>query len=329
MARNRAGLDNEPEIPLMIDAVPFFFALGAVASLLRSGLRLPAAVFETLSIYLLLAIGLKGGVEIARADAAVLWRDSLLAIGLGALIPLLVFPLFRLRLGRADAASLSAHYGSVSIVTFAVASTLLASKGIAVEGHLALLAALMEAPALVVATLLARFGRPLAGGAAGGAALVHEVFANKSVLLLGGGILIGWIAGPEGAAPLSPLFVDLFKGALCLFLLEMGLFATERLSELRRAGVFLVGCGLLLPPVLALCGWGAAQAMGLGLGGTVLMMTLAGSASYIAAPAAMRVAIPEANPVLGVAAALALTFPFNLLAGIPLYLWWAGRMAAA
>jgi len=311
----------------MIDAVPFFFALGAVASLLKSGLRLPAAVFETLSIYLLLAIGLKGGVEIARAESATLWSDAMLAIGLGAVIPLFVFPLFRLRFGRADAASLAAHYGSVSIVTFAVGAAVLAGRGIEVEGHLALLAALMEAPALIVATLLARYGLRSSEGRSTFGALVHEVLANKSVLLLGGGILIGWVAGPEGAAPLSPLFVDLFKGALCLFLLEMGLIAADRLLDLRRAGAFLIVCGLSLPPVLALAGWGVAQVMGLGLGGTVLMMTLAGSASYIAAPTAMRIAVPEANPALGVAAALALTFPFNLVVGIPLYLWWAQRMA--
>lgn len=312
----------------MVDAVPFFFALGAVASLARSGLRLPSAVFETLSIYLLLAIGLKGGVEIARSESATLWLDALLAIGLGAVIPLLVFPLFRLRFGRADAASLAAHYGSVSIVTFAVGAAVLGGRGIEVEGHLALLAALMEAPALIVATLIARWGVKSADGRSTAGALVHEVFANKSVLLLGGGILIGWLAGPQGVEPLSPLFVDLFKGALCLFLLEMGLIAADRLPDLRRAGFFLVGCGLALPPVLALAGWGVAQAMGLGVGGTVLLMTLAGSASYIAAPTAMRIAVPEANPALGVAAALALTFPFNLLLGIPLYLWWAQTMAA-
>ena len=311
----------------MIDAVPFFFALGAVASLLKSGLRLPAAVFETLSIYLLLAIGLKGGVEIARAENVALWRDAGLAMGLGAVIPLFVFPLFRLRFGRADAASLAAHYGSVSIVTFAVGAAVLAGRGVEVEGHLALLAALMEAPALIVATLLARLGQRSSDGSSATAALVHEVLANKSVLLLGGGILIGWAAGPEGAAPLAPLFVDLFKGALCLFLLEMGLVAAERLPDLRRAGLFLIGCALSLPPVLALGGWGVAQAMDLGLGGTVLMMTLAGSASYIAAPTAMRIAVPEANPALGVAAALAVTFPFNLVLGSPLYLWWAQRMA--
>ncbi|HRK11695.1 MAG TPA: sodium-dependent bicarbonate transport family permease, partial [Thauera sp.] len=137
----------------------------------------------------------------------------------------------------------------------------------------------------------------------------------------------GWVAGPQGLEPMSPLFVDLFKGALCLFLLEMGLIAADRLPDLKKAGLFLVGCGLALPPVLALGGWGVAQLMGLGVGGTVLMMTLAGSASYIAAPTAMRIAVPEANPALGVAAALAVTFPFNLLVGIPLYLWWAQAMA--
>ncbi|HAY10677.1 MAG TPA: sodium-dependent bicarbonate transport family permease, partial [Thauera sp.] len=233
----------------MVDAVPFFFALGAVASLVRSGLRLPAAVFETLSIYLLLAIGLKGGMEIARSESATLWVDALLAIGLGAVIPLFVFPLFRLRFGRADSASLAAHYGSVSIVTFAVGASILGSRGIEVEGHLALLAALMEAPALIVATLMARLGTQGADGRTTTAALVHEVFANKSVVLLGGGIIIGWVAGPQGLEPMSPLFVDLFKGALCLFLLEMGLIAADRLPDLKKAGLFLVGCGLALPPV--------------------------------------------------------------------------------
>ena len=221
------------------------------------------------------------------------------------------------------------HYGSVSIVTFAVGAAVLGGRGIEVEGHLALLAALMEAPALIVATLIARWGVKSADGSSTAGALVHEVFANKSVVLLGGGILIGWVAGPQGLEPLSPLFVDLFKGALCLFLLEMGLIAADRLPDLKKAGLFLVGSALALPPVLALAGWGVAQLMGLGVGGTVLMMTLAGSASYIAAPTAMRIAVPEANPALGVAAALAVTFPFNLLLGIPLYLWWAQTMAGA
>ena len=313
----------------MLDVVVLFFLFGLLAGLVRSELKLPPALYDTLSLFLLLAIGLKGGVEIARSESATLWVDALLAIGLGAIIPLLVFPLFRLRFSRPDAASLSAHYGSVSIVTFAVGAAVLAGRGVEVEGHLALLAALMEAPALIVATLIARWGVKSADGSSTAGALVHEVFANKSVVLLGGGILIGWVAGPQGLEPLSPLFVDLFKGALCLFLLEMGLIAADRLPDLKKAGLFLVGSALALPPVLALAGWGVAQLMGLGVGGTVLMMTLAGSASYIAAPTAMRIAVPEANPALGVAAALAVTFPFNLLLGIPLYLWWAQTMAGA
>lgn len=309
----------------MLDAVPFFFALGAVAHFCRSSLRLPASLYETLSIYLLLAIGLKGGVEIASSTHPALWRDALGAILLGALIPLLVFPLFRLCFKRADAASLAAHYGSVSIVTFAVASTILTHRGIEFEGHVVLLAALMEAPALIVATLLARLGgpeRPAWGK------LLHEVLANKSVLLLLGGILIGAVAGPEGTAPLAPLFIELFKGALCLFLLEMGLVAASQLPELKKSGRFLVICGLALPPLLSLTGWALAQGLGLSLGGTVLLMTLASSASYIAAPAAMRIAIPDANPGLGITAALAITFPFNLLLGIPFYIWLAGWLGA-
>ncbi len=308
----------------MLDAVPFFFALGAVASLARSELKLPTAVFEALSIYLLLAIGLKGGSEIAHSSDPALLTHAALAIGLGALIPLFAFPLFRLRFNRFDAASLAAHYGSISVVTFAVGSTVLASRGVAYEGHLALLAALMEAPAILVATVLARLGgeeRP------DWRKLIHEVFANKSVLLLLGGILIGWAAGPHGTEPLKPLFTDLFKGALCLFLLEMGLVAASRLGDLRKAGFFLVACGIALPLGNAALGWLAASWMGLSVGGTVLLMTLAASASYIAAPTAMRLAVPEANPALGIAAALALTFPFNVLFGIPLYLWVAQQLA--
>lgn len=310
-------------VRMMLDAVPFFFALGALASVLKSGLRLPAAIFDALSIYLLLAIGLKGGVELARSASPALAMDAALAMLLGVVITLLVFPVFRAKFGRSDAASLSAHYGSVSIVTFAVAVTVLGHQGIEHEGHMALLAALMEAPALVVATLLARYGQ---GEKTPWLQIGHEVVANKSVLLLGGGILIGWMAGPEGTAPLSPLFVDLFKGALCLFLLEMGLIAADRFGDLRKAGRFLIVAALALPPVLALLGFGFAWLMGLSLGGTVLLMTLAASASYIAAPTAMRIAVPDANPALGIAAALALTFPFNLLVGIPAYLWFAGWM---
>ena len=305
----------------MPDAVPFFFALGALAHLCRSGLRLPAPLYETLSIYLLLAIGLKGGVEIAASSHPALWRDALGAILLGALIPLLLFPLVRWRFSRPDAASLAAHFGSVSIVTFAVASAVLQQRGVEFEGHLVLLAALMEAPALIVATLLARLG---GGDKPDWGRLLHEVLANKSVLLLLGGIAIGWAAGPQGAAPLAPLFVDLFKGALCLFLLEMGLVAASQLPELKKSGRFLLGCGLVLPPLLALAGLALARFLDLSLGGSVLLMVLASSASYIAAPTAMRLAVPEANPALGVTAALAIVFPFNLLLGIPLYIWLAG-----
>lgn len=301
----------------MIDAVPFFFALGVLARLAKSELKLPVAVFDALSIYLLLAIGLKGGVQLAANSNPDLPLHALMAVGLGALIPLLAFPLLRLRFNRFDAASLAAHFGSISIVTFAVASSYLTSLGLEYEGHLALLAALMEAPAIVVATILARTG---GGERPAWSKLAHEVLANKSVLLLLGGIVIGWIAGPGGTEALKPLFGDLFKGALCLFLLEMGLVAAARLGDLKRAGLFLVLCGIGLPLGNAALGWLAATVMGLSLGGTVLFMTLAASASYIAAPTAMRLAVPEANPALGIAAALALTFPFNVLLGIPLYL---------
>lgn len=314
----------------MLDAIPFFFALGAVSRFVKSGLRLPPALFETLSIYLLLSIGLRGGTEIAQEASPALLVQALAAVGIGLCLPLLGYPLFRLRFNRADAASLAAHYGSVSIVTFAVASTVLGQQGVEFEGTMALLAALMEAPALITGTLLARLGKetPAAGVSPHGwGHLAHEVLANKSVPLLAGGIVIGYVAGPTGMAPLKPLFTDLFKGALCLFLLEMGLIAAEHVGDLRRAGLFLLGGGIGLSLVQAMVGWGVAHWLGLSLGGTVLLMTLSASASYIAAPTAMRLAIPEANPVLGVAAALGITFPFNVALGIPLYLWLARTLA--
>ena len=309
----------------MLDPVVLFFVLGVAARLAKSDLRLPEALYEALTIYLLLAIGLKGGVELARQPALAVLPHALAAIALSATIPLLLYPVLR-RLGRlsvADSAGVAAHYGSVSVVTFAVATSLLLQASIPSEPHMPLLVALMEAPGIVIGIVLARrFAAAPAGQrtATSWGTLAHEVLFGKSVLLLLGGLLIGFIAGPKGITPIEPVFFGLFKGVLALFLLEMGLVAGGRIADLKRAGAFLIVFGLVTPVVLGTIGAVIGHLLGLSLGGTTLLATLAASASYIAAPTAMRVAVPEANPALSIGASLGVTFPFNITVGIPLYL---------
>lgn len=300
----------------MFDIVILFFVLGMAARLAGSPLRLPQPLYDSLSIYLLLAIGLKGGAELARQPLAALLPEVAACVAIGFSIPLLLVPLLRrLGLNRLDSASLAAHYGSVSVVTFAVATAYLERAGIRHEEHAALWVAVMEAPALLTAVWLARRD----GAATGTRGLLHEVVAGPSVVLLLGGLAIGAVAGAEGLGPVKAVFLDPFKGALCLFMLELGRTVGERLPEVRRFGLRLLALGVGLPPALALLGAGVGFALGLSPGGIALLATLAGSASYIAAPTAMRMALPEANAALSITAALAISFPFNLLVGIPLY----------
>ena len=311
---------------MSLDPVVLFFLLGLVARLSRSDLRLPEPLYEALSIYLLLAIGLKGGAELARQPLLGIAPLALTGIALSALLPLLAYPVLR-RLGRfaqADAASIAAHYGSVSVVTFAVAQSFLTRRGLEPEPQMSVLVALMEAPGLIVGILLARRD---ALHTVSWRHLAHETLFGKAVFLLLGGLLIGALIGPQGLAPMKPLFGDLFKGVLCLFLLEMGLVAGARLPELRRAGPFLIGFGLVAPLAFGAIGLGAGQLLGLSVGGCALLATLCASASYIAAPTAMRIAVPQADPALSIGAALGVTFPFNVTLGIPLYAWAAGWLA--
>ena len=239
-------------------------------------------------------------------------------LAMGFILPLFVYPvlLYVGRLGRPDAASIAGHYGSVSVGTYAVAVAFLTSAGIAFEPHLALFLVLLEVPAIVVGILLAR---GIHSGTRWGK-LMHEIFFGKSIVLLVGGLLIGWAVGPTGITPLEPLFIDSFKGVLALFLLEMGLIAASQAREILQRGVFLIAFGVLAPVPLAFCGALLGWMMGLSVGGTALLATLAGSCSYIAAPAAMRIAVPEANPALSLTASLGVTFPFNIFVGIPIYL---------
>ncbi|WP_395788039.1 sodium-dependent bicarbonate transport family permease [Aquimonas sp.] len=302
----------------MIDIVVLFFLLGLIARLAKSDLRLPEAVYEILSIYLLLAIGLKGGVELSKHALSDLLPQVAGTMALGFAIPLALFPLLRLlKFSSPDSASLAAHYGSVSVVTFAVATAMLDRAGIAYESHAALWVAVMEAPALVAGILLARLSRLRE---VRWAELAHEVAFGKSVLLLAGGLAIGAIAGVEGSAPIAAVFVDPFRGMLALFLLELGLVAGGRLREIGPFGPRLLLIGLCFPPVLAVAGAALGVALDLSVGGVALLATLAASASYIAAPTAMRMAVPEANAALSIAASLGISFPFNVIIGIPLYL---------
>ena len=309
-----------------MDPVVLFFLLGVTAGVLRSELRLPVQVYELLSIMLLLAIGMKGGIELARQPFLQLVPQMLAVIVMGFILPLLSYPVLLAfgRLPRADAASIAAHYGSVSVGTFAVVVAYLGSREVDFEAYMPLFVVLLEIPAILVGIVLAK-------GLASGGKLresAHEVLLGKSIVLLVGGLIIGWIAGADGLAKLAPLFFDPFQGLLALFLLEMGLVTASQIGTLRRYGVFLLAFGVLTPVLSALIGLGLALVLGLSLGGAVVLATLAASASYIAVPAAMRISVPEANPALSLAASLGVTFPFNVLFGIPLYHWLAGQLYA-
>ncbi|GAB5521625.1 MAG: sodium-dependent bicarbonate transport family permease [Rhodothermales bacterium] len=310
----------------LLSPVILAFALGVFASIVRSDLKLPSALYNSLSIYLLLAIGLKGGVELSKTPMAEFIGPALLTFGLGIVTPIIAYNVLR-KLGRFDrenAAAVAAHYGSVSAVTFIVATTFGTMTGQAPEGFMPALVAILEVPAIVVALMIAFMRGDRAGS---WKEALHEVLAGRSVILLAGGLFIGWAAGPEGFAPVEPFFVTMFQGALVLFLLEMGIVAASRLRDLRKVGAFLVAFGILLPIVHgALAVWLGGM-VGLSVAGCAVLAAMVSSASYIAAPAAVRIALPEANPTYYLTAALGITFPFNVILGIPLYYWMAELLA--
>jgi uncharacterized protein len=307
----------------LLDPVILFFVVGLLGGVLKSELRLPEALYDTLSIYLLVAIGLKGGVQLAQADMGSVIVPALVSIALGVVIPPIGYAILR-RIGkfnRPDAAAVAAHYGSVSVVTFAVALSYLDRLAIPYEGFVTTLLVILEIPGIAVGILIARVGA--SGGRAPIGKLAHELFLGKSIFLLLGGLIVGYVAGPVRMAQVSPLFFDLFRGALAFFLLEMGLVTARRLSDLRKVGLFLIGFGVFMPLLGAVLGTAGGMLAGMSVGGVTVLATLAASASYIAATAAMRVAVPEANPTLYLTASLGITFPFNIIFGIPIYLWMA------
>ncbi|PKO84375.1 MAG: sodium-dependent bicarbonate transport family permease [Betaproteobacteria bacterium HGW-Betaproteobacteria-11] len=310
-----------------IDPVILFFLFGLAAGLARSELKLPGSLYDSLTVFLLLAIGLKGGQGLAMQPLLPLLPQIGAVILLGAAQTLIAFAILRHagRFARADAAATAAHYGSVSVATFAVGIAWLGARAIEVEPQMAILLAIMEVPAILVGIVLARgVSRETDWRSLG-----HEAFLGKGVTLLIGGMAIGWIAGPEGLAPIKAMFFDLFKGVLALFLLEMGLIVSRQIGELKRCGAFLIAFGLGMPLLSALLGLGTGILLGFSVGGLTLLATLAASASYIAVPAAMRLAVPEANPAISLAASLGVTFPFNILIGLPLYHWLAIQFAGA
>jgi len=292
------------------------FALGFLAIRVHGNLRLPEQIATFLSTYLLLAIGIKGGLRLRESALADMWAPVLATLALGAITPLVTFVVARtfLRFEHANAASLAAHFGSVSAVTFTAAETFARSAGTLEEGFLPALVAILEIPGIVIALLLA--SRHSASSKMKDA--IHEVLTGKSILLLIGGLVIGSLGADTAVAKVEPFFVDLFPGLLCLFLLDLGSLAAERFSEVRRAGIRLIAVAITLPVIFGSIGVVLGHASGLSTGGAMVLGIMAASASYIAAPAAVRVALPEADLGLSLGVAIGVTFPFNLIVGIPL-----------
>ncbi|MGD1925688.1 MAG: sodium-dependent bicarbonate transport family permease [Paracoccaceae bacterium] len=296
------------------------FVLGLCAALARSDLSFPEAVAKALSIYLLFAIGFKGGVSVASHGLGIDIVTALVAgVVLSAAIPFVAMALLRVMtaLNRTDAAAVAGHYGSISIVTFVAGTSVLESQGIVSEGYMVAVAAAMEAPAILSALWLVSGS----GKSRMDSQLWREILLNGSIVLLIGAFLIGAITGDDGLREIEAFIVDPFKGALCIFLLDMGLIAGRGLRNSRgKLTLGLFAFGVVMPLIGATFGILAAMAIGLSPGGAFLLAVLSASASYIAVPAAMRVALPEADPGIYLTLSLGVTFPFNLTIGIPIYL---------
>ncbi len=307
----------------LLSPVILAFVLGLVAVLLRSDLRIPPQVYTALSIYLLLAIGLKGGHELARVSLADIVRPAMATLLLGVVTAIIAFAAARLamRFSQVDAAALAAHYGSVSAVTFATTLAFLDARGIRYEGFLPALVALLEIPAIVIGIVLARgsFAGARTLPATRWSVVMHEVLTGKSVMLLVGGLFIGGACTTASFERISPVFVDLFFGALVLFMLDMGTVAAERVRDIGRAGPRLIAFALVVPLVCGSLAMVLGSWAGLSVGGNIVFAVLGASASYIAAPAAVRLAMPDANPGYYLTASIGITFPFNLAVGIPLF----------
>jgi hypothetical protein len=301
-----------------------FFFLGMLAVFCKSDLEIPPPLPKLFSLYLLLAIGFKGGYELSESGINTQIALTLVAsIIMALVVPAYSFFILRLKLDAYNAAAIAATYGSISAVTFITASSFLEKLHIEYGGHMVAALALMESPAIIIGIVLVRVFAPAKEGeneAFSWGKVLHESFLNGSVFLLVGSLIIGLLTGDKGWEKLQPFTQGIFYGALTFFLLDMGLVAAKRIRELKKAGSFLIAFSVFIPVANAILGIIIGKVLGFGEGNTLLFTVLCASASYIAVPAAMRMTIPEANPSIYVSMALALTFPFNIIVGIPLYL---------
>ena len=314
----------------LLSPMVLFFIVGLGAALARSDLSIPEAIAKLLSLYLLMSIGMKGGAEVAHHGlTGQLMAAICVGIALSFAFPFLAYAVLKrtTRLSAIDAAAVAGHYGSISVVTFAAVTGALNQIGMSYEGYLVAVAAAMETPAILAALHLARSrGGPAA--TADGQSVWREVMLNGSVVTLIGAFIVGMLTGTRGLAMVKPFFVDLFPGVLCLFLLDMGLVAGRGLQNARKQlTTALAAAAIGLPLIGAAIAATLSLPLGLSVGGTAVLMTLAASASYIAVPAALRLALPEANPAIPLAMSLGVTFPFNLLLGIPIYIGVATAIA--
>ena len=311
----------------MPDVVIAFFALGLIAGLAKSDLKVPLPIYETLSILLMLTLGLKGGMALHGVPLLPILPELGLIAATGVALPLLLYPLLRklVKLSSANAASVAAHYGSVSAGTFAVVIALAMKHNLTLAPQTTLYLVLLELPAIVTMLWLFRY---LNGSKASSLAILHEALTSRGVLLLGGGMIIGWSYGSDGLSAITPALLGGFKTLLALFLLEMGLCTAKVCSPLPIKQWRLMLFALIAPFVLAWLGIGLGLLLGLTSGSILVLAALMASASYIAAPAAIRAAIPEADIGLALLAALGLTFPLNVLFGLPLYLNWINAVLA-
>lgn len=306
----------------ILSPVVLAFVLGMSAHWVKSDLEIPDAIYQALSIYLLFAIGLKGGVALAETPLSQLVAPLGVTLLLGILTPITAFFALKAigRLDRTNAAATAAHYGSVSAVTFLAAIEASKVANIPADGYMPALVAVLEVPGIVVGLLFARQKSSSRGGMK---EAVHDVIFGKSIFLLIGGMAIGALCGPVKVAAVAPFFIDPFKGVLCLFLLELGMVAARRIADVHKAGWRIIALGCLLPLVHGMLGTFAGTLAGMTPGGAAVLGAMTGSASYIAAPAAVRIALPKASPGIYLTMALGITFPFNLAIGIPLLLAFA------
>ena len=347
----------------LLSPIALSFALGVVAKLVRSELTFPKEVYVGLSLYLLFAIGLHGGVELSHTNFRDILAPAAVTILLGVLTPVIAFATLRGvgKFSLSDAAGIAAHYGSVSAVTFIAANQFVTGMGLTPEGFMPTLLTLLESPGIHVALAIGAIGMArqkavattaVSQGIAAVAALgpdgrvltgespahgtvnwketLREVVTGRTMVLLVGGLVIGFLFGDAGWKQVGPFYdtaSPMFRGALCLFILEMGLVAGERFGDLGKVGPFLLGFGIVLPVVFGALGVALGHAAGLSVAGCTILATMASSASYIAAPPAVRMNLPEANPSYSLTLALLITFPFNILAGIPLYFRFAQLVA--